>query len=137
MELANLPKIYQNQGDTLYACQYHVLFCTKYRRKVLTEEISAHMKQIVTDLQDEVGFKIQNIDISLDHVHMVLDIPPENSVSGVLTKIKGRTSHILRETYPMLRSRIPTLWTRVIFVSSVGNVALNDLEAFLEKQKKR
>ena len=137
MELANLPKIYQNQGDTLYCCQYHVLFCTKYRRKVLTEEISAHMKQIVTDLQEEVGFKIQNIDISLDHVHMVLDIPPENSVSGVLTKIKGRTSHILRETYPVLRSRIPTLWTRVIFVSSVGNVALNDLETFLEKQKKR
>ena len=137
MEIANLPKIYKNQGDTLYSCQSHVLFCTKYRRKVLTEEISAHMKQIVLGLQEEVGFTVHSIEISLDHVHMIIDVPPENSVSGVLVKIKGRTSHILRETYALLRSRIPTLWTRVVFVSSVGNVALNDIETFLEKQKKR
>ncbi|MBP5637984.1 MAG: IS200/IS605 family transposase [Victivallales bacterium] len=137
MEIANHPKYYTEENDTVYSCQYHVIFCTKYRRKVLIDEISTHLKQIILDMQEEIGFTVQSIEVSLDHVHLIIDITPEQSVSSIITKIKGRTSHILRETYALLRSRIPTLWTRVIFVSSVGAVSLHEIESFMDKQKKR
>jgi putative transposase len=76
------------------------------------------------------------MEISADHVHLLLEIPPTVSVCTVVGKIKAHTSHVLREDHRELRTRIPTLWTRVSFISSLGNVALNDIEAFLEEQRK-
>ena len=137
MELSNQKKNYTQLGDICFSCQYHVLFCTKWRRKVLNEKIAAHLHKIILERQEEVGYHIYSMDISPDHVHLLIEIKPDDSVCSVIGKIKGHTSHVLRETYQELRSRIPTLWTRVSLISSVGNVALGDIENFLEEQKKR
>ena len=137
MELSNQTKTYRDAGNIRYSCQYHVLFCTKWRRRVLTEKIAAHLRQLIEAGQEEFGYHLYGLDVSSDHVHLLLEISPDVSVCGVIGKIKGRTSHVLRETYQELRSRIPTLWTRVNLISSVGNVSLGDIEAFLEEQRKR
>ena len=137
MELSNLKKIYRVSGEIVYSCQYHVLFCSKWRRKVLTGQVAEHLRALVEEKQEELGYHLTGIDVAQDHVHMQLEISPNESVCSVVKKIKGHTSHVLRGTYPELRSRIPTLWTRVSLISSMGNVALNDIEAFLEEQRHR
>ena len=137
MELSNLKKIYRLSGEIVYSCQYHVLFCSKWRRKVLTGQVAEHLRALVEEKQEEFGYHLTGIDVSQDHVHLLLEISPNESVCSVVKKIKGHTSHVLRGTYPELRSRIPTLWTRVSLISSMGNVALNDIEAFLEEQRHR
>lgn len=137
MELNNPGKSYQVSGNIVHCCQYHVLFCSKWRRKVLTATIAEHLRALVNEKQEEFGFRLLGMEISADHVHLLLEIPPTVSVCTIVGKIKAHTSHVLREDHRELRTRIPTLWTRVSFISSLGNVALNDIEAFLEEQRKR
>ena len=137
MELNNPQKSYQISGNIIHSCQYHVLFCTKWRRKVLNGAIAEHLQALLNEKQEEFGYRLSSTSIAPDHVHLMLEISPELSVCAVIGKIKAHSSHVLRETYQELRSRIPTLWTRVCFISSVGDVSLNDIEAFLEEQRKR
>ena len=137
MELSNQKKTYLTSGNLIYSCQYHILFCSKWRRKVLNGQIAKHLQTLIEEKQEDFGFRLDSLDIQPDHVHLLLGISPELSVNAVVKKIKGHTSHVLRETYQELRSRIPTLWTRVSLISSVGNVALNDIETFLEDQRQR
>ena len=137
MELSNIKKNYRESGEIVYSCQYHVLFCSKWRRKVLAGQVAEHLRTLIEEKQEEFCYHLLGIDITLDHVHLLLEIPPDESVGSVVKRIKGHTSHILRGTYPELRSRIPTLWTRVCFISSMGNVALNDIEVFLDEQRRR
>ena len=137
MELSNPSKSYQVSGNVVHSCQYHVLFCSKWRRKVLGEAIATHLRALVTEAQEEFGYRLLGMDVAPDHVHLLLEIPPDESVCSVVGKIKARTSHVLRENYQELRSRIPTLWTRVNLISTVGNVALTDIETFLEEQRRR
>ena len=137
MELSNIKKNYRVSGGIVYSCQYHVLFCSKWRRKVLAGQVAEHLRTLIEEKQEEFGYRLLGIDVTLDHVHLLLEIPPDESVSSVVKRIKGHTSHILRGTYPELRSRIPTLWTRVSLISTMGNVALNDIETFLDEQRRR
>ncbi len=137
MELSNPKRSYRVSGNITHCCQYHVLFCSKWRRKVLNGVIAEHLKNLVEEKQEEFGYRVSSIGISPDHVHLLLEIPPTASVCSVVGKIKAHTSHVLRAEHQELRTRIPTLWTRVCLISSVGNVALNDIEAFLAEQRKR
>ena len=94
------------------------------------------LRRLIEEKQEEFGYQVFSIDISPDHVHLLLEIPPDVSVCSIVGKIKAHTSHILRAGHKELRTRIPTLWTRVCLISSVGTVALNDVDAFLEEQRK-
>lgn len=137
MEITNLPKTYLISKNLSYSCQYHVIFCAKYRRKVLAGDIEKRLREIIMEKQQEFGYTVTTADISPDHVHLILDISPELAVLSVIGKLKAYTSHVLRDQFAELRSRIPTLWTRVNFISSVGNVSLGEIENYLENQKKR
>ena len=137
MELSNPARNYNVSDNIVHCCQYHVLFCTKWRRKVLDEPIRQHLRSLLDEYQEESGYQLLGADISQDHVHLLLEIPPTQSVSSIVGRIKAHTSHVLRESHSTLRTRIPTLWTRVSLISSVGNVTMNDIDIFLEEQRKR
>jgi putative transposase len=70
-----------------------------------------------------------------DHVHLLLDVDPRIGVNVAVGKIKGFTSHELREEFPWLKKRLPTLWTRSKFISSVGAVTLAVVKQYIEEQK--
>lgn len=137
MELANPPKQYTIKGNLYCSCQYNVIFCTKYRRKVLIDDIATDLRTIIMDNQEAIGYNVLSLDISSDHVKMMVEATPEESINTIIGRIKAESAHILRNKYRVLRSRIPTLWTRVNFISTIGSVALADISAFLECQKKR
>src|SRR5712691_9424041 len=101
----------------MYSCQYHVIFCPKYRRKVLTDSIASRLKQIILEKQQDYGYNVLDMELMVDHVHLLLDINPRNTggVFRIVNNIKGYTSHTLRQEFPELKSRLPTLWTRSKF----------------------
>ena len=70
-----------------------------------------------------------------DHIHLLASIPPDISVTSVIGKIKGYTAKILRNEFPILKRRLPCLWTRSKFVASAGNVTLEVLKQYIENQK--
>ena len=135
MELRQGPKPYHTDHSIVYSCQYHVIFCPKYRRPVLVDAIAARLKEVVMDKQDEYGYTVLGAEVMPDHVHLLLDVDPRVGIASVVAKIKGYTSHELREQFPLLRRRLPTLWTRSKFISSVGAVTLDVVQSYIASQK--
>lgn len=135
MEIKNKPKKYKKDKHIVYSCQYHVIFCPKYRRPVLVKEIEKRLKELIFEKQNEYGYEVLDIEIMSDHVHLLLDTNPKIGIFKVVNKIKGYTSRKLREEFPQLKSRLPTLWTRSKFISSAGTVTLEVVKEYIERQK--
>ncbi len=135
MELATVPKPYHTDHSIVYSCQYHVIFCPKYRRPLLVDAVAARLKELVLEKQGDYGYRVMGIDVMPDHVHLLLDVDPRIGIASVVAKIKGYTSHELREQFPWLKRRLPTLWTRSKFISSVGAVTLEAVQQYIANQK--
>ncbi len=135
MEIQNRSKKYHSDGRMIYSCQYHVIFCPKYRRSVLEGNVSEKLKQLILEKQKEYGYEVLDMEVMPDHVHLLLDINPKKGVVTAVNMIKGYTSHELRKEFPSLKSRLPTLWTHSKFISSVGSVTLEVVMKYIEEQK--
>jgi putative transposase len=137
MEILNRSKKYKSDSHLKYSCQYHIIFCPKYRRRVLVNGIDARFKKIVLDNQKKFKYEVLEMEVMDDHVHLLLDIHPKIGVYNVVNRIKGLTSRILREEFPSLKKRLPSLWTRSKFISSVGSVSLEVVKKYIEEQKNK
>jgi REP-associated tyrosine transposase len=135
MELRQVNKSYHTDHSIVYSCQYHVIFCPKYRRKVLTDAVAARTKELVLAKQADYGYMVIEIEVMPDHVHLLLDVDPRAGINVVVGKIKGFTSHELRNQFPWLKKRLPTLWTRSRFISTVGAITLDVVQHYIENQK--
>ena len=120
----------------MFSCQYHVVFTPKYRRKVLINGIDERLKELIREKEEDYGYKVIEMEVMPDHVHLLIDLKPRIDVIRCVNLIKGSTSHILRNEFPELRRKIPTLWTRSKFIASVGAVTLEVVEKYIEEQKK-
>lgn len=135
LKISNKKRNYRTTNKTIYSCQYHVIWCTKYRRKVLDTQTQGRLKYLIQEKQDDYGYQIREIETMQDHVHLLVEIPPTDSIDKIIGKIKGYTSKILREEYPSLKSRLPSLWTRSKFVSTCGSVTLRVIKEYIDGQK--
>lgn len=136
MNISNNDKVYHNSDHLTYSCQYHVVFCPKYRRKILTHPYDEELKRIILQVAEKYNFKIIEMEVMPDHVHLIIDCNPRFDIMECVKKIKGTSANILRKNFPELKSRIPTLWTRASFISTVGSVSLEVVKKYIEEQKK-
>lgn len=137
MEIQNKNKKYKSSKHLVFSCQYHVIFCSKYRRKVLTGRIAERLKELILEKQEEFQYEILDMEVMPDHVHLLIDVDPKIGVYSVVSKIKGYTSRQLREEFPELKKKLPTLWTLSKFISSVGSVTLDVVKKYIEEQKNK
>ena len=135
MRLEQAEKPYHTDHSIVYSCQYHVIFCPKYRRAVLEDVVARRLKEMILEKQAEYGYAVMSMEIMSEHVHLLLDVDPRVGVNNVVAKIKGYTSHELREECPWLKKRLPTLWTRSKFISTVGAVTLDTVQRYIADQR--
>ena len=126
---------YKNNNNVVYSCKYHVVFCPKYRRKVLVDGIDSRFKEIAGAVAQELDFEIREMEVMPDHVHMLISVDPQFGIHRAVKRIKGRTSHDLRIEFPQLKRKLPTLWTNSYFVSTVGGATLEAVRRYIEDQK--
>ena len=127
---------YRSNSSIVCSCKYHVVFCPKYRRRVLVDGVDERFREIAQQVADEMRFDIIEMEVMPDHVHMLLEVDPQLGIHKAVKRIKGRTSHDLREEFPWLKRRIPSLWTNSYFVSTVGGAPLSIVKQYIENQKK-
>ncbi|MCB1972523.1 MAG: IS200/IS605 family transposase [Geminicoccaceae bacterium] len=135
MKIQRPEKGYTTDHSIVYSCQYHVIWCPKYRRPVLVNGVDMRLKELILEKQDEYGYRIIEMEVMPDHVHLLIDSDPRFATNSVVGKIKGYTSNRLRKEFPWLRKRLPTLWTRSKFISTVGAVTLEVVQQYIEDQK--
>ncbi|MFN8487538.1 MAG: IS200/IS605 family transposase [Caldilineaceae bacterium] len=126
---------YKANNNIVYSCKYHVIFCPKYRRKVLVDGVDARLKEIVIDVCAETGSDLIELEVMPDHVHILLGCDPQFGIHRLVKLIKGRSSRLLRKEFPQVKSRLPTLWTNSYFVCTVGGAPLSVIMQYIENQK--
>ncbi|MFO7954060.1 MAG: IS200/IS605 family transposase [Thioalkalivibrio sp.] len=125
---------YRSNRNVVFACQYHVIFCPKYRRKVLVGEVSERLKVIARDVASENDVEIIEMETDRDHIHLLVSVDPQWGVARFVKTLKGRSSRMLRAEFPSLRSKLPTLWSNSYFVSTVGGAPLAMVKQYIENQ---
>ena len=130
---------FKKLSHTVYQCNYHVVFCPKYRYRILNGNVAAYVQQQLFQLarqKDEL--EILELSIQLDHVHMLISIPPKYAVSSVMGFLKGKVAIRLFRHFEHLGHRHwgRKLWSRGYCVSSVG---LNEdqIRRYIQWQEKR
>jgi putative transposase len=127
---------YKSNNNVVYSCQYHVIWCPKYRRPVLVKGVDTRLKEIIQQVCTECSAELFTLEVMPDHVHLLVEIDPQYGIHRLVRQIKGRSSRLLRQEFPRLRSRLPTLWTNSYFVSTVGGAPLEVLKQYIEQQKR-
>lgn len=126
---------YKTNNNVCYSCKYHVVWCPKYRRKVLVGGVDTRLKELLLQTAAEHAADIIEMEVMPDHVHLLLEVDPQYGIHKVVKQMKGRSSRILRQEFPWLKSRLPTLWTNSYFVSTVGGAPLAVIKHYIENQK--
>jgi putative transposase len=130
-----MSEAYKSNQNVFYACHYHVIWCPKYRRKVLVQAIEARLKEILQAACAEYQAEIEELEVMPDHVHMVVSVDPQFGIHRLVKLLKGRSSHLLRQEFPPLKRKLPTLWTNSYFVATVGGAPLAVIKQYIEQQK--
>lgn len=125
----------RSNNNVVYSCQYHVIWCPKYRRKVLVEPVDAGLRRIIADVCHGAHSRIIEMEIMPDHVHLLVECDPQFGINRLVRSIKGQSSRILRQEFPALKSRLPCLWTNSYFVATVGGAPLAVIKQYIENQK--
>jgi len=126
---------YRSNRNVCYACTYHVVWCPKYRRKVLVEQVAERLATIIGEVCQEHQAEVVNLEVMPDHVHLLVGCDPQFGIHRLVKLMKGRSSRLLRQEFPMLTTRMPTLWTNRYFVSTVGGAPRSVIKQYIEKQK--
>lgn len=125
---------YIRDEHRIHLVVYHLIWCPKRRKPVLTGKVAADCKALIEAKCSEHGWHIEQLAIRPDHVHLFVRAWPTNSPAEVLKEVKGVTSHELRLKHPQLR-KLPSLWTRSYFASTAGTVSQETIRRYIEAQK--
>lgn len=126
---------FKSNKNIVYSCKYHVVWCPKYRRKVLIDGVDTRLKEILHEVVGETSGEILELEVMPDHVHVLVEIDPQYGIAKLVRNMKGRSSRLLRQEFPWLKSRIPTLWTNSYFLSTVGGAPISVVKQYIENQK--
>lgn len=128
---------YRCNAGSVYSLKYHLVWCPKYRRKVLVGDIAEELKTLLYQKAQELEVAIEALEIMPDHVHLFIQSDPTEAPQHLANQFKGFTSRILRQRFPELCSRLPSLWSRSYYIGSIGHVSEESVKKYIELQKSR
>lgn len=109
---------YKSNNNVVYSCKYHIIWCSKYRRKVLIGAVECRLKELISQVASENSVEIIEMETDLDHIHLLIEVDPQFGVNSFVRLAKGRTSRILRDEFLHLRKQLPTFMDKQLFRSN-------------------
>ena len=132
-----MKKRWSTSNTCVFNLGYHIIWCPKYRRKVLTSEIEPRLKELLYEKAKALEISIETMEVMPDHVHLFVKATPAEAPQYIAAQLKGYTSRILRKEFVTLRKKLPTLWTRSYYVESVGHISQSTIEKYINEQKNK
>ena len=129
-------KDYKSSSHAVWECKYHLVWITKYRYPVLVGDVGLRARELLREIARSLEMTIYAGAINRDHVHLLVSIPPQVSVSRAVQFLKGNSSHRLLSEFTALRKRYwgQHLWARGYWVASSGNVTDEVWQKYIENQ---
>ena len=126
---------WKSSEKAIYNIAYHLIWCPKYRRKVLINGIDERLKVLFIEKAKDLDIQIENMEVMADHVHLFVKCKPTDNPQQIVGQLKGYASRILRAEYPSLKSKLPCLWTRSFYCESIGHISEVTIKKYIEEQK--
>lgn len=126
-----------NSTTSVYNLGYHIIWCPKYRRKVLVGDVENRLKEIIYKKCDELDCQVCELNIMPDHVHLFVKTKPIIAPHFLIQQIKGLSSRLLRGEFKHLKSKLPNMWTRSYYIESVGHISQETIEKYIQEQKNK
>ena len=126
---------YAKNAGAVFSLKFDAVWCPKYRRPVLTAPVDTRLKEIVREIATRREMTLHALEVRPDHLHLFLEADPRWAPAEIVGKFKAVSSRLLRQEFPALRSRLPTLWSRSYFIATVGAVSQATIRRYIEAQK--
>ena len=129
-------KDYRHGSHTAFSIHLHIVWITKYRKKILTKEIATFVRDVIRKECNKQKVDILKGNISKDHVHVMVSIPPQLSISRLVQRLKGKSSYLVLSKFSQLEKVYwgRHFWARGYFVRSSGNLTDEIIKNYIEKQ---
>jgi len=129
-------KNYRKTSHSVYDLKFHLVWITKYRKKVLTGSVAERTRTLIREICKEYDIEIIKGSVSKDHVHLFLSVPPHISISDVAQFLKGKSSRKLMAEFKHLQKEFwgRHFWARGYFAASSGNVTDEVIMEYIEHQ---
>lgn len=128
---------WKSARHAVYNCSYHFIWCSKYRRPVLIENVEKRLKELLLEKAAEHGWTIDRMEVMSDHVHVFIKATSNDAPVYIASQLKGYSSFLIRKEFPEVKSRIPTLWTRSYYCETIGHISEKTIRKYIEDQKKK
>ena len=128
---------YKSNHNVVYSCKYHVVWCPKYRRKVLVNGVDLRLKKLIEEICSEYHIDIIEMKIMPDHVHMLIDASPKHSISSMMKGYKGVSARMLFMHHPEIKEKLcgGHLWQPSYFAGTVSERSEDMIREYIRKQK--
>lgn len=131
----SVPRYRRLQGS-VSAINYHFVWCTKFRRPVLAGAVGERLRDLIAERVGDLGCDIIALEIMPDHIHLFVSAHPLDAPQHIVNQLKGYLSRVLRNEFPALKSRLPSLWSRSYYVGSAGAVSAETIQRYIEQQRR-
>lgn len=125
-------------GGYVYNCHYHLIWVTKYRKQIFNnDEKRQVMKQLLYKIADLNEVQIKTIEVTSDHIHLLITFPPRLSITNVTKAFKGASARLWFQKYPETKSQLwdGHLWSRSYYVGTVGNMSKETVRKYIQNQR--
>ena len=140
MEKSNLKPNVRKGRTCVYNCNYHIVFSTKYRQKVLTPEAEEYLKKVAVETGIEKGFDVVMIEVGeQDHVHLFVSAHPKIAPSYIVKMIKGISARKLFLKFPELKEKLwkGHLWNPSYYIETIGSISEDVIRKYIEAQRRK
>lgn len=133
-----MTQIHYRRGY-VYSIQYHIVWCVKYRHKILSDEIEQTLVELLHKIATENGFVIQEINGDLDHIHILIECTPQHYIPDMIKALKGVSARLLFKQYPELKKQLwgGHLWNPSYFIATVSENTEEQIINYIKSQKER
>ena len=123
-----------HENNKVYNISYHVVWITKYRKRLLKNSIRNELIKYLFYQANKLNISIETFEIMDDHIHLFIKLKPTISISVIIKQLKGYTSYMLRKQFPILK-KYKSLWTHSYFVETIGIINEQSVKRYIEMQQ--
>ena len=129
-----------HERGCVYSIQYHIVWCVKYRRKIINNEIENRLKGILTEISNYEEFQIVEYNTDKDHIHLLINCSPHHYIPNIIQKLKGISSRYLMNEFKDELKKVlwgGNIWNPSYFVATVSENTEQQIKQYIKNQKRR
>lgn len=121
----------------VYTIQYHIVWCTKYRQKIIQGKVETTLKEIISQIAEDNNFRVKEMESDLDHIHLLIDCSPQHYIPNTIKALKGVSARLLFKAHPEIKQKLwgGHLWNPSYFIATISENTEEQIREYIRGQK--